>query len=56
MTCTFNVENINKLMNNENITQLVYKKNELMKNPEIKLVNEFNDIKKESKKMIFPRW
>ena len=44
-------------MKNQKITVLVNKKNELMKNPEIKLIHEINDIKKESNKMIFPtRW
>ena len=59
MTCHFNVYNINKIMSNQNINKLVSKKNELMKNPEIKLVNEINNMKnnvKESNKMIFPRW
>jgi hypothetical protein len=59
MTCKFNVDNINKLMSNENINNLVNKKNELMKNPEIKLVNEIKNINKnlkESNKMIFPKW
>ena len=36
LTCSFNVDNINNLMQNEKITVLVNKKNELMKNPEIK--------------------
>ena len=56
LTCSFNVDNINNLMQNEKITVLVNKKNELMKNPEIKLIHEINDIQKESNKMIFPRW
>jgi hypothetical protein len=56
VTCAFNVDNINNLMRNEKITVLVNKKNELMKNPEIKLVHEINEIQKESNKMIFPKW
>ena len=59
MTCNFNVDNINKIMSNQNINKLVSKKNELMKNPEIKLVNEINNMKnnvKESNKMTLPRW
>jgi hypothetical protein len=43
-------------MRNEKITVLVNKKNELMKNPGIKLVHEINEIQKESNKMIFPKW
>ena len=54
MTCEFNVDNINKLMNNKNIDTLVHKKNELLKNPEIKLINEIKNM--ESNKMIFPKW
>ena len=53
-TCNFNVDNINKLMNNKNIDTLVNKKNELLKNPEIKLLNEIKQM--ESNKMIFPKW
>jgi hypothetical protein len=41
-------------MNNKNINTLVNKKTELLKNPEIKLLNEIKEM--ESNKMIFPRW
>jgi len=54
MTCEFNVDNINNLMNNQKIDTLVHKKNELLKNPEIKLINEIKNM--ESNKMIFPKW
>lgn len=53
-TCNFNVDNINKLMNNKNINTLVNKKTELLKDPEIKLLNEIKEM--ESNKMIFPKW
>ena len=59
MTCQFNVEFIKHLMSNQNINTLVIKKKELMKNPEIKLLNEIDKIEnnlRESNKMIFPRW
>ena len=59
MTCQFNVEFINHLMPNQNINTFVVKKKELMKNPEIKLLNEIDKIEnnlRESNKMIFPRW
>ena len=59
MTCKFNVDFIKELMSNQNINTLVNKKKELIKNPEIKLLNEIGKIEnnlRESNKMIFPRW
>ncbi len=57
MTCQFNVNTINELINNKNINLLVNKKNELLKNPEIKLINEIKSLEtRESNKMIFPKW
>ncbi len=41
-------------MNNKNIDIVVNKKNELLKNPEIKLLKEIKEM--ESNKMDFPKW
>lgn len=63
-TNNFNLDNINNIINDPKINKLIIKKNELMKNPQVKLMNDINSMNsifdaynenKYSDKMTFPR-
>ena len=59
MTCKFNVDYIKQIMASQSINTLVFKKKELMKHPEIKLLHQIDKMEnnlRESNKMTFPRW
>ena len=59
MTCKFNVDYIKQIMASQSINTLVTKKKELMKHPEIKLLQQIDKMEnnlRESNKMTFPRW
>ena len=44
MTCKFNVDYIKQIMASESINTLVIKRKELMKHPEIKLLNQIDQM------------